>query len=376
MIPALLLSLLSLSGALPGDSLDARLEETYQLIAALEAREATTREILLAIHDHLAIARDYYNELALRETEVIQTLQFISDRYFYEDSLKADLERGITAYIRYIYSHRRLTASGSVFGSEGLSRVLRKRAYLDYLASRAAMQFNRLSTSSDSLAQFRDSLETLRDDIRGLRERMQEIQVRISGEEARQTALRLQLSSELEIAVEYASAIEQQRQQLSRFVTGLRTSSPGTDGSLFFPVEPSSNSFLEMGRGGINWPCRGDIVRWFGVDTDPQYGTETVCDGVRVATTSGSEVSSVGSGVVLFAGEFPDRGHMVIIDHQDGYFTIYANLGNLDVGWNESVEGEQQLGTCGVIPEGRSGYQFEIRRAGQPVDPVTYLELM
>ena len=376
MIPALLLSLLSLSGALPGDSLDARLEETHQLIAALEAREATAREILLAIHDHLAIARDYYNELALRETEVIQTLQFISERYFYEDSLKADLERGIAAYIRYIYSHRRLTSHGSVFASEGLSRVLRRSAYLDYLASRAATQFSRLSTSSDSLAQFRDSLETLRDDIRGLRERMQEIQVRISGEEARQTALRLQLSSELEIAVEYASAIEQQRQQLSRFVTGLRTSSPGTDGSLFFLVEPSSDSFLERERGGISWPCSGEIVRRFGVDTDPQYGTETVCDGVRIATTSGSGVRSVGPGTVIFASEFMNRGKMVIVDHQDGYYTLYEYLDNLSVSLGEVVEEGQNLGTCGTIPEGRPGYALEIRRAGQPVDPVTYLELM
>jgi septal ring factor EnvC (AmiA/AmiB activator) len=376
MIPALLLTLFVLPGALPGDSLDTRLEETHQLIAALEAREATAREILLAIHDHLAIARDYYNELALRETEVIQTLQYISERYFYEDSLKADLELGLTAYIRYVYSHRRLLSHGSVFGSEGLSRVLRKHAYLDYLASRAATQFSQLSTSSDSLAQYRDSLETLRDDIRDLRERMQEIQVRIYGEEARQTTLRLQLESELEIAVEAASVIEQQRQQLSRFVTGLRATSPVNDSSLYFPPEPSSDSFLERERGGVSWPCRGEIVRWFGVDTDPLYGTETVCDGVRVAATAGAGVKSVGAGVVLYAREFLNLGRMVVVDHQDGYFTVYANLGGLDVNQSDVIDGGQQLGTCGTIPEGRSGYYFEIRRAGQPVDPVTYLELM
>jgi septal ring factor EnvC (AmiA/AmiB activator) len=378
MIPALLLSLLSLSGSLSRDSLDTRLEETHQLIAALEARQATASEILLAIRDHLEIARDYYNELALRETEVIQTLQYISERYFYEDSVRADLERGLAAYVRYIYSHRRLTSRGSVFGSEGLSRMLRRHAYLDYLASRAADQFSRLSTSSDSLAQYRDSLETLRDDIRDLRERMQEIQTRIYGEEARQTALRLQLESEIEIAAESAAAIEQQRQQLSRFVTGLRTttSTSSADGSLYFPVEPSSNSFLELERGSISWPCRGEVVRWFGIVTDPEYGTETACDGVRVATSSDSGIRSVGSGVVLFASEFPNRGQMVIIDHQDGYYTIYANLGSLSVGQSDPVEEGQHLGTCGTIPEGRSGYHFEIRRAGQPVDPVSYLEML
>ncbi len=375
MVSFLLISLF-LTGALPGDSLDARLEETQQLIASLEARQATASEILVAIHEHLAIARDYYNELALRETEVVETLQYISERYFYEDSLKADLERSLSAYLRYIYSHRKLTSSGTVFSSSGLDRVLRRYAYLGYLASRAADQVNMLSSSSDSLAQYRDSLETLRDDIHGLRERMQEIQIRTYEEEARQSTLRLQLETEIEAAAEAASAIEQQRQQLSRFVTQLGSSSSGAGSGTYFPSEPSSDSFLERERGRIGWPCRGDIVRRYGVATDPVYGTETVCDGVRIATSPGTGINSICEGVIIYANEFLNLGRMVVIDHQDGYFTVYANLGSLDVNQNDSVEEGQRLGNCGVIPEGRTGYYFEVRRSGEPVDPVGYMEFM
>jgi septal ring factor EnvC (AmiA/AmiB activator) len=377
MISALLLSMLTLSGGASGDSLDARLEETHQLIATLEAREATAREILNAIHDHLEIARDYYNELALRETEVVQTLQYISERYFYEDSLRADLERGLAAYVTYVYSHRRLTSRGSVFGSEGLSRVLHRNAYLGYLASRAAEQYGRLSTSSDSLAQYRDSLETLRDDIRALRERMEEMQTSIYAEEARQMALRLQLESEIEIAQEEALEMEQRRRQVSSFVSGLTTSSGSSyDGSLIFRVNPSADSYLERERGMVHWPCHGEIVRRFGVETDPDYGTETVCDGVRIATSSSSAVNSVGPGVVMFAGSYMYRDGMVIIDHQDGYYTIYEYLDDVSVTQGQTIEEGQNLGTCGTIPEGRSGYMLEVRRAGSPVDPVTYMESM
>jgi murein hydrolase activator len=66
-------------------------------------------------------------------------------------------------------------------------------------------------------------------------------------------------------------------------------------------------------------------------------------------------------------------GRMVVIDHQDGYYSVYAHLGSLDVSRGQTVDAGAPLGSSGPLPGGRNGCYLEIRRAGAPVDPMEYL---
>ena len=355
------------------DSLDVRLEQTQIHIEELEDRHASNEEILLGIHDHLAVAREYFNELAVREARITMDIHQIDQKWFLTDSARSELRQGVEDYILFLYTHRRLVESSVLFAPGGMSRYLRRMFVMDHLANIAINRMLLLEQSGDSLSQYRDSLEILVTDVRFLREQMEGIQERIYREEERQVLLRRSLESEIVAARDSADAMAQRRQQLSAFVTTLTTS---TTSSVSYPSNDiSSNAFFSINKGAVNWPLRGTIIRAFGVDQDPVYGTETISDGISIAVNSTSErVHTIGPGTIIYAREYLSLGRMVILDHLDGFYSIYAHLGSLDVERGESVATGTLLGQSGPLPGGRSGCYLEIRRAGTPVNPLEYLE--
>ncbi len=367
---AILAALLSQGSA---DSLDQRLEETRRRLSELEARHAGASEMLVAIHEHLTAARAYYNRLEFEEGALMTAIARIDARAAAQESVRAGLSGSLETYILYSYSHRRFLGPEALFAPGGLGSMLRRETYLDYLARQAAAEIEILSASAESLDRYRDSLQVLHDDASRLRSEMDEIARRIVREEERQALLRLELGSALAQARDSADALEAERQRVAALVAGLRSTSTASAAGIPLP-EPSDDSFLELRRGAIPWPARGELRRGFGIETHPVYGTQVTSDGISVATAPSAGIAAVGPGMVLYARDFLNMGQMVIVDHQDGYYTIYGRLGSVSVNVGDPVTEGARIGTAGTIEEGLSGYYFEIRRGGQPVNPVEYLE--
>lgn len=187
-------------------------------------------------------------------------------------------------------------------------------------------------------------------------------------EEERQALLRLQLGSELGRARDSAQALEAERQRLSALVADLR------GGSSTAPVAGVvDGSVVGAARGALPWPAQGETVRRFGLEIHPVYGTETTCDGMNVATLPSVPISAVAPGEVVYARDFLSMGRMVVLDHGDGYHTLYAYLGSVSVQIGDEVGTGDTLGTAGQLPGGTAGYYFGVRMGGQPVDPEEYL---
>ncbi|MCK4806804.1 MAG: peptidoglycan DD-metalloendopeptidase family protein, partial [Candidatus Aegiribacteria sp.] len=230
-----------------------------------------------------------------------------------------------------------------------------------------------LSISQDSLGSFRDSLEVLLVNVQQLRQQMAEIQEGIYEEEARQASMRNQIMGRIAAAEESLAVLEDRRISRAEFVTQLSTRlSPVSEGAPL--TEPDMNSYIERQRGNVSWPADGQVVRGFGIETHQRYGTQTTSDGITVVTPPSQSVCASASGVVMYAGEFLSMGQMVVLDHQDGYYTIYGYLGQLMVSLGDEISADSQLGRTGSVPGGQPGYYFEIRRGGEPVNPVEYLK--
>ncbi len=370
MTALLLFAALISAGSL--DSLEACVQETQDQIARLEEDEAAVSTILDAIHQHILTSRSYYNELALEEAEILRQLRRVSNVFTAEDSLREALVENLSSYMLYLYSHRNLGGIGSFFVEGGFSRMLHRQAYIDYLASKAAGEVFMLSISQDSLGSFRDSLEILLVNVQQLRQQMDHTRVSIYDEEARQASLRNQIMGRIAAAKESLAVLEDRRLSRSTFVTELTVRSNPVSVPLL--TEPDMNCYFERLRGSIRWPASGQVVREFGIETHQQYGTQITSEGITVVTPPSQDVCASAPGVVMFACEYLSMGTMVILDHLDGYYSIYGHLGQVIVSISDEIAEGSQLGRTGSIPGGQPGYYFEIRRGGEPVNPAEYLE--
>lgn len=135
------------------------------------------------------------------------------------------------------------------------------------------------------------------------------------------------------------------------------------------PVEPVQTAAFAELRGRLPWPAAGRIVQSFGT---PRLGSLS-WDGVMIAATEGEEVRAVHHGRVAFADWLRGFGLLLIVDHGDGYMTLYGHNQTLfkEPGdWVDVNEPVALVGSSGG--RDRSGVYFGIRHQGRAVDPVRW----
>lgn len=142
------------------------------------------------------------------------------------------------------------------------------------------------------------------------------------------------------------------------------------------PAVPYTGEFAK-GRGALDWPVRGRIVTSFGPETHPRFGTQTLNNGVDIAAAAGTPVQAVGRGRVDFTNDdFGTFGQVVVLNHGDGFYTLYGHLSEILVANGQEVQAGQAIGRVGDSGTSLKGavLYFEVRKGTTPLDPEDWLK--
>lgn len=146
--------------------------------------------------------------------------------------------------------------------------------------------------------------------------------------------------------------------------------------------QPNRQVSEKLGRGGItqtrgslNWPADGVLVSRFGLQKHPKFDTYVYRKGIEIGSFQGEHIRSVYEGQVAYADWFPGYGMVIILDHGENYFSLYAHLSKLLVSVGDYVKKDQVIGEIGDtgVSEGDRLY-FELRRGDKPVNPLNWLK--
>ncbi len=113
------------------------------------------------------------------------------------------------------------------------------------------------------------------------------------------------------------------------------------------------------------WPAQGEIASTF----DGSHSK-----GISIAGRQGDPVMASASGKVVYAGKaIQAYGQLVIVKHSNEYLSVYAHNSRILVKEGQQVASGQKIAEMGERSPGQVGLHFEIRKQGQPVDPVRFL---
>ena len=138
--------------------------------------------------------------------------------------------------------------------------------------------------------------------------------------------------------------------------------------------EPYTGDFARA-AGQLDWPLRGELVGHFGPEKHPKWGTVIPNNGVDIAAAIGTPVRAVAKGRVDYTSDdFESYGQMVILNHGDGYYTLYAHLSEIGVTTGQEVMPGQTIGRSGDTGSLKGPVlHFEVRKGGASLDPESWL---
>jgi len=236
--------------------------------------------------------------------------------------------------------------------------VGRMFAYYSYFGRARAGQIKLIEDDMQRIAELDGELAAEDQQLAEL-EKQQRTQLRAL-EQARtqRTQVLASLEAQSHTRAQNLERLRSQQAGLEQLLRELRTAMER------FPLE-GNDAFARL-RGKLAWPVTGRLVARFG---DARAGGVR-WDGVLVATERGAPVKAVCQGRVIYADWLPGLGLLTIVDHGDGYLSLYGHNDRLYKAAGEPVAAGEPIAAAGDSGgSSRPELYFEIRKGGKPVDP-------
>jgi septal ring factor EnvC (AmiA/AmiB activator) len=128
-------------------------------------------------------------------------------------------------------------------------------------------------------------------------------------------------------------------------------------------------------KGKLPWPLRGRVAIPYGSQRDPRFNTPIFRSGAYFQSTKDTSAKAVYHGKVVFAEWFKGYGKLVIINHGEGYHTLYGSLSEIFTNVGDIIKERQvigRVGNSGVL--NAPGLYFELRYKGKPLNPLQWLK--
>jgi lipoprotein NlpD len=152
-------------------------------------------------------------------------------------------------------------------------------------------------------------------------------------------------------------------------VIGLNEAPQDAPGALTTPVETEPAPLASAGAGAWRWPTARVPAR-------SALTTGTANKGIDIPGERGEPVRAAAAGRVVYSGDgIPHYGKLLIVKHDEHYLSAYAHNERLLVGEGDAVAAGEQIAEMGDSGTGTNSVKlhFEIRRDGEPIDPLQYL---
>ena len=289
---------------------------------------------------------------------------------------RAGQEQALSRRLRAVY---KMHAQGGALplllsGDDPVARAVAVR-HLTSLAALDARLIQEYRGTSARLDDRRHREETRRRELADLKSDAQREQADADRDAAKRRGLLAKVRDERAYHERMVGELTEAARRLEAFIGDLQAKQrrlarvPPPKGG----IAPPGVGFGSL-RGRLPWPTEGRISAAFGAQVHPRFGTRTFRNGVDIEANKGLDVAAVHGGHVIYTGWFKGYGNLVILDHDNEYYTLYAHMADIGVREGDDVRQGQRLGTVGDTGslEGPRLY-FEVRHQGKPLDPEQWL---
>ena len=323
-------------------------------------QESALRETQLALSDAQQALAEQTQALAAARAEQ-QSLQQQSRELL---ASKREQEQVLAALLRHAYINRKDNALKSLLNAESLSEGARQLQYTRYLSE---FQLDRIANFNATLSELAALDAEVAQNL-SLMDRQQQQAIRLENELAQaresQAAALAELRNSIASRSSAMTQLQTQQSELQQLIEEITRALEGV--SSFDQITP-----LTERRGKLPPPVDEPVAHAFGAIYG---GGSLVRKGLSYAPNPGNPVRAVHAGRVVFADWLRGSGLLIVLDHGQGYMSLYGHNEALTVSGGDWVDAGEVLARSGINSSDRTaGLYFEIRRNGEPQDPTAWL---
>ena len=316
----------------------AALRETEQEISRLTAQLRQTENDIL--------------EVVRRREELLETLGPVEQRL-------ADQKGLLRRQVQASYRMGRQQRLRLLLNQDDPSRMSRILSYYNYLNHARAGVIQEIQQSYKTLIETGEKIREEEAAMMELRAGQQALLASV--EQAREKRKQALADWEQQIASadKRLGGLQQDVQQLQELTRKLTE----------VVVPPTPSVAFKSRKGKLPWPVKGRMVQRFG---ETMKGGVTL-EGIVIESREGEDVRAVHGGEVVFADWLRGYGLMLIVDHGDGYMTLYGYNQSLLKNVGDPVEAGEIVSLAGVSGGRRNAaVYFAIRKGASPVNPLSW----
>ncbi len=337
-------------------SLQDELERTRTSLSAeqkaLKAADLEIQASALELRELEATRKQHEDELVVLQAE----------RRDYLDSLEK--RRNIlSAQIMAAYRLGRESRLKLVLNQDSPALLSRTLAYYDYFSRSQAAQINELRQVLQTLDQMQTKIDVELSALDEVQRSKQAVLDEMTDQRNQRQAVIDDLSHRIDSDEARLAELQRDRQDLEALLEKL------SDALADIPADLGQQHGLIGLKGKMPLPVKGRVKHAFG-----QSRTEGLrWQGWLIDAERGSEVQSIAYGRVAYSDWLRGYGLLMIIDHGDGFMSLYANNESLLREVGDWVEPGSNISTVGTSPLTGDGLYFEIRKDGKAMDPAVWL---
>jgi septal ring factor EnvC (AmiA/AmiB activator) len=374
----------------PGEKLEQlheRIESLKKELDSSQAAHAEAADELKQSEQAISAANRKLYELNQQHKQNRDTLETLQQQKAGVETTLEQQQRLLGSQLYQQYLHGQQGYMQVALQQQDPGAMARQLHYFSYIAKARAQLIESMQSNLSKITRLNDKTAVALQEITTLKTEQEQERHELQSQKNERGKVLKKLSAQISAQRNEINKLKRDEKSLSDLVKRLAKAaakksqvkrskargSTGPDVVARNETLPSNNldsgSFAAL-KGKLNLPVRGDITNRFGAARED---SGISWKGLFIKSVEGSEVKSVAGGRVVFADWMRGFGNLLIVDHGDGYMSLYGNNQALLKKVGEEVKGGDTIAAVGNSGGNETfGLYYELRRQSKPFDPLSW----
>ncbi len=351
------------------DQLKDQIEETRKRADKAGKKRESLLQGIQTLDERLMQYRQAHQEISRRLRKKDQEIEVINTQIAGLRVSTRERQNAILARLRVQYMEGRFGYWKTLLASDSYGDFRRRIQYLSAVSERDYALMGTFRTDTAHL----EEAERQREDARvGMVSYKQSTEKQLAEMQSVKKEKKMYLAKITHQKESYEHAVQELERSASRIDSMLREMEQRRRAAL---ARPPTGMLAPRGvKGALPWPVDGSIVSFFGRQKHPTFNTYVQRRGIEIKTVEGSAIQAVMPGSVVYADWLKGYGLVIILDHANGFFSLYAHASKILATVGSHVGAGQAIGETGDTGmTGENTLYFELRQGAEPLDPLQWL---